>query len=189
MRILILYGTSEGQTRKVAGFLAGRFSSAGHEVTLSDATSRSGPPDPADFDAVLVAARVHAGRFQRQIVGFARRHGATLDTRPNALLSVSMSAAALGPGDAARAQGYVAAFIRQTGWTPQRTVHVAGARRYLRHGLIGRWILGLVDRHRFDTQQDHEWTDWPALERFGSEFLNAAAGTTPSRPRRVASGA
>jgi menaquinone-dependent protoporphyrinogen IX oxidase len=75
-----------------------------------------------------------------------------------------------------RARAYVDAFIAQTGWTPRQVFHVAGARLYTRQNRIGRWILGMVDRHRFDTRRDHVWTDWIALEQFAASF---SAGLGP----------
>jgi menaquinone-dependent protoporphyrinogen oxidase len=177
MRILILYGTSEGQTRKIAGFVADRCRTAGHEVELADATDRHSSVRAADFDAAIIAARVHAGAYQRAVVAFARDNRHILGIMPNAFLSVSMSAARLSPMDGTRLESYVAGFTRRSGWAPEQVLHVAGARLYTRHNAVGRWILGLIDGHRFPTDRDHEWTDWPALERFTGQFLARARGT------------
>jgi menaquinone-dependent protoporphyrinogen oxidase len=68
---------------------------------------------------------------------------------------------------------YIAKFIAATSWRPAIVHHAAGARLYMNHGVIGRWILGVVDRHRFDTSQNHEFTDWADLSRFVEEFRSA----------------
>jgi menaquinone-dependent protoporphyrinogen oxidase len=170
MHILLLYGTSEGQTRKIADFVAERLRALGHDVVLRDVMRWNPPVHAADFDAVIVAARVHAGSYQRQIVAFARANRTVLERLPNAFLSVSMSAARLTPGDEARLARYVTRFIRRSAWRPEHVLHVAGARLYLRHNFIGRAILRLVDGNRFDVRQNHEWTDWPALEAFAEGF-------------------
>lgn len=46
MRVLIVYGTAEGQTRKIASFAADRLTSRGHTVLLADANGV-----PAALDA------------------------------------------------------------------------------------------------------------------------------------------
>jgi menaquinone-dependent protoporphyrinogen oxidase len=181
MWILVLYGTSEGQTLKIARFLADRFHKAGAEVELVDADHQPPGLKPNDFNAVVVAARVHVGRYPAQIVRFAKAHRTKLAAKRNAFLSVSMAAARLEPGDAERAEKCAADFVARTGWRPARIEHVAGARLYSRHGAVGRWILGLVDRHRFDTRRDHEWTDWAALERFAGDFLGRPIAVSPKK--------
>ena len=57
MRVLIVFGTTEGHTRGLAEFMAARLAAGGHEVAVRDAAREDGgPPDPARFDAAIVAA-------------------------------------------------------------------------------------------------------------------------------------
>ncbi len=181
MRILIVFGTTEGQTRKVATFLADRFLAKLHSVTLVDADKPPAALDPAGYDAIVVAARVHSGRYPSSVRHFVRRNLATLTAKPSAFVSVSLMAArgtAKAPEALAR---YVARFARKTGWTPRHVHHAAGARFYARHGAIGRWILQKIDSKAFgksdDVSRDQEWTDWEALGRFADAF--PAAASTP----------
>lgn len=175
MRILILYGTSEGQTQKVATFVGDRLAHGGHVVTTVDVMHRPMAVRVADFDATIIAARVHAGVYQSRLVHLVESNRRKLAAMPNAFLSISMSAADLRRGDLERAKGYVAGFIRRTRWQPRLVVQVAGARLYTRHTPITRWILGLVDHRAFDTSKDHVWTDWVALAKFADDFAELAA--------------
>ncbi len=187
MRILIVYGTSEGQTRKVATFLANRFSDQSHDVTLANIEDVPPSLDPAAYDAVVVAARVHSGRYPSSIRHFVRRNRAVLADRFSAFVSVSLLAAIDTDKTRAATVGYVAGFADKTGWRPPLVHHVAGARFYTRHGAFGRRILGWIDSKAWgkpiDTSRDHEWTDWQALGRFGDAFL---AGAQPRQLRDVA---
>ena len=183
--VLVIYATSEGQTRKVAEFLAERLETAGHAVELVDAIRQPVTPRVSGFDGAIVAARVHAGLYPRQIVRVARANHAALDTMANAFVSVSMSAARLAAGDDARLRAYVENFRHRGGWTPKRVCHVAGARLYTRHGAIGRWILGLVDGRRFSTDRDHEWTDWQALAEFADDFARSLRPGSPDEARAL----
>ncbi len=178
MRILIVYGTTEGQTRKIAAFLAHRFTDEAHEVRLADAADLPPALDPAAYDAILVAARVHAGKYPRTILRFVRRNRAILASRPSGFVSVSLFAAIDTDKSRARIGRYVERFARKSGWKPARVHQAAGGRPYTRYGAFGRWLLGRIDGkawgRRVDTSFDHEYTDWGELGRFGDAFLAAA---------------
>lgn len=174
MRILVLYGTSEGQTQKIASFIADRLKQLNHDTEILDVARQSVNMDIAGFDAVILAARVHGGQHHRGTVSFAARHKAALEAMPNAFVSVSMSAARHLPDDEGRLAEYRRQFIQSTGWTPERFLEVAGARLYTKHGPITRWVLGIADRHRYDTSVDHEFTDWAALATCVTEWTEDA---------------
>jgi menaquinone-dependent protoporphyrinogen oxidase len=182
--ILIVYGTSEGQTRKVATFLADRFSGQSHAVQLVDAADVPKSLDPATYDAIIVAARVHASTYPRSVRRFVKRHRAALEARPSAFVSVSMLAAMKTAKTEAAIAGYVDRFIKATGWQPAHIHQAAGGRPYTRHNALGRWILGRIDSKAWgkpvDTSRDYEWTDWEALRAFADAFLASAAAAPAS---------
>jgi menaquinone-dependent protoporphyrinogen IX oxidase len=49
MQILLLYGTNEGQTGKIAAFLAEQLARCGHQVTTASASDVQAPPDPGSM--------------------------------------------------------------------------------------------------------------------------------------------
>jgi menaquinone-dependent protoporphyrinogen oxidase len=185
MNILVVYGTSEGQTRKVGEHVAERLRRAGHDVLLADAAALPADLDLSTFAAVVLAARVHTGRHHRAVIRFIRRHRLALEAMRTLFLSVSMSAARRAPGDAERLAQCRAGLGRATRWVPGQYHEVAGARLYTRHNWLSRWILGRVDQGRYDTGKDHEFTDWPALERVIDTWAIDADSDLPS-PRSPA---
>jgi len=177
MKILLVYGTTEGHTRRVAAFIADRLSGRGHEVTLAQAAAPGAGPDTGRCDAVLIAASVHLGRYQRAVIDFVRQHRTAIDARPNALVSVSLSAAGHADDDVQGLSRCVARFTADTGWAPRRVVHVAGALRYTAYDLLTRWVMRTIAWRKgapTDTRRDHELTDWDALARFADAFAQAA---------------
>jgi menaquinone-dependent protoporphyrinogen oxidase len=77
MKILIVYATTEGQTRKVARHVFDRLAGAGHAAGLIAATEAEGL-DPAGFDGVVVAGSVHGGRYQGELLaGCGARRGSS----------------------------------------------------------------------------------------------------------------
>jgi menaquinone-dependent protoporphyrinogen oxidase len=170
-RLLIVYGTTEGHTRTIAGAIAETARAEGHTAHVIDATL-----DPATlgYDAVAVAAPIHQGKHPSAVVHFARRHREALDVIPTALFSVSLAAAIPAPEEQAEAQGYVDRFVEATGWRPGMTFLTAGALLYTQYDFLKRLLMKLIARHHgqsTDTAHDHELTDWVRLRHDTLAFL------------------
>lgn len=173
VNVLLVYGTTEGQTRKIARFVANRLLQSGQKVLTADAREAAFIPDPRDFDALIIAASLHAGHFQRPIIDFVKRNRAAISGKPNAFLSVSLTGAGSGSRAAADLARCVADFVRETGWVPERVHHVAGALLYSTYGLFTRWVMKRIAARSggpTDTRRDHELTDWEDLAKFIDAF-------------------
>jgi menaquinone-dependent protoporphyrinogen oxidase len=178
MQILLVYGTNEGHTGKIAAFVTERLARRGHEVTTVSASDARPPPDPARFDAVLIAASVHLGRYQAAVIEFARKNRAVIAARANAFLSVSLAAAGHESDDIDGLKKCVADFAQASGWTPLAVHHVAGAFRYTACGFLTRCVMRYIAYRKgapTDTRQDYELTDWDDVARFADAFVSSQA--------------
>lgn len=177
MTILILYATTEGQTRKIARHASAHLTGSGHSVELLPATE-AGDIDLGAYDRALLLASVHAGRYQPGFTAFASAHRAELARLPTAFLSVSLSAASDEPEDREGLAEVVRKMEEETGWTPGRVGHVAGAFRWAEYDFLKTWAMRWIASRRDPTAkagQDKEYTDWDALLR----FLDSWAGQAP----------
>ncbi|WP_312910670.1 flavodoxin domain-containing protein [Natronosalvus caseinilyticus] len=172
-RILVAYGSSEGQTAAIADRIGDVLADAGHDPLV---ISTKHPPPEIDigrYDGVVVAASVHMGDHQPDAVSFVRENLDALERVPSAFVSVSLTAAT-GDTDADRTtEAYVEGFLEETGWSPTRTHVVAGALKYRDYGLLTRFIVRRIagkEGLATDTSRDHEYTDWDDLEAFVREF-------------------
>lgn len=173
-RVLVLYATTEGQTRKIAEFLGECIRERAHEAEIVDSTQLADDFSPAPYDGVVVAASIHRDHHQTAIAHAVKKHAAVLAQKPSAFLSVSLTAASDDPDDRREAQAYVDRFLRETGWQPERTLLVPGALRYTQYDFFKRWAMKLIARQRgapTDTSRDVEYTDWAALSEFVDAFL------------------
>ena len=181
--LLIVYGTGEGHTRRIAERVAAFARDHGHLAYVHDADLRPYPGE--DHDAVVVAAPVHQGRHPPAVADFVRAHRDALRRVPTAFLSVSMTAAFPGASHRAEAMGYVHAFVRETGWRPGRVHLVAGALLYTRYDFMKRSLARLIAREHgavTDPSRDTVYTDWAQLERDTAAFLaSLAARPAPAR--------
>src|SRR5689334_19587012 len=134
--ILVLYASREGQTQRIAEHVAASLRARGLAV---DAVNAAQIPDGfslANRPAAIVAASIHRGRHEQEIVRFIKDHVAQLERIPTAFLSVSLSAAgaedaSAPPEKRAQAAADVAKmiddFLAETGWRPAKVKAVAGA--------------------------------------------------------------
>jgi menaquinone-dependent protoporphyrinogen oxidase len=163
MRTLIAYGTSEGQTRKIAEVVATRVQELGHDAHLFDTASLE-DIDVASYDKIVVAASVHHERHQGSVEVFVMASLAELQKRPTLFLSVSLAAAF--PEGVADAQRYANVFLRNTGWKPTTSLLVAGALRYDEYDYFKAQIIQhvvLKCREVEGAKGDYEFTNWEGL--------------------------
>jgi menaquinone-dependent protoporphyrinogen oxidase len=190
MKLLLVYGTTEGQTQKVARFVEEHLARRGHQTRVVNAIEAGAAgADPLEFDAVIIAASLHAGRYQPAIMHFVSERLPGINSRPNAFLSVSLAAASDDEDDVEGLKHCIDDFTRQTRWLPQRIHHVAGAFRYTSYDFLKRWAMKYIAYRKgapTDTSRDHELTDWAGLaqfvETFSSTVQHAQARGAPPAP-------
>jgi menaquinone-dependent protoporphyrinogen oxidase len=189
MKCLILYGTVEGHTLKIAKFISQRVQITGHEVCLHDASGRDPDLDLSDLDAFLAAAPVHQQRHPDAVIDWLKAHAESLNALPSALVSVSLSAAF--ENGIEEAQMYVDRLLERTAWRPT-TVHLAaGALRYKKYDYFQEQIIRhivLKDRAPEQIEGEHEFTNWEALAAFIDDHVSASSKVkTLSEPNNICS--
>jgi menaquinone-dependent protoporphyrinogen oxidase len=171
-RILLLFATTEGQTKLVAERIAQSLRHRGHTVEALPADAAPSNVDPAAYDGVMVGASIHFGHHPAYLHTLIRRHRDLLAARPCAFFSVSLSAGGPRPKPWA-AQRYLDKFLRKTGWQPQLTASFAGALKYSLYGPIKRRVMIVfmtLGGGETDTSRDYEYTDWDAVDRFAEAY-------------------
>ncbi|WP_158284786.1 flavodoxin domain-containing protein [Oricola cellulosilytica] len=177
MNVLIIYATIEGQTRKIGDHLKATLEGEGHRVSAIDATVSQDVPAADTFDAVIVAAPVHAGTFPSTLRRIIKGAAKTLMARPGAFISVSLSAISDDPSELDEIGDMVEAFSNETGWWPVSIHHAAGALKYTEYDFFRRWMLKRISAKEggpTDTSRDYEFTAWPKLDAFAIEFVEQA---------------
>ena len=176
--ILIVYGTTDGHTRKIAQVLAENLRAQFCSVDIVDAAGMLRRLSPEGYDSVIVAASVHIGDYQRTLGNWVRAHAQTLNLLPTAFLSVCL--AVLEKGTKARQEilRIQRRFLDRCGWQPNITKMVAGALPYTRYGWMKRMMMRrLVAKAGgdVDTTRDYEYTDWNDLRVFSRDFGDLTA--------------
>jgi menaquinone-dependent protoporphyrinogen oxidase len=174
MKALVAYGTTEGQTRKIAEYVAERIGAAGDSAELLHCEHQSADHQVADFDLVMVVASIHQQAHQKSVTQFVKAHLDALQSKPTLFLSVSLSAAFDDSRD--EAQSYVDAFLSDTGWNPTQTHLVAGALLHSQYDYFEEQIVEhvvLKGREIAWSEGDQELTDWGDLDQTVEAFLQS----------------
>jgi menaquinone-dependent protoporphyrinogen oxidase len=145
-------------------------------------------PAPNGYDAVVVAASVHAGRYQRSVRKWVRAHAALLTGTPAAFVSVCLGVLQHDPKVDGDLRAILERFVAETGWRPSVAKFVAGALPYTRYGWLKRALMKrMVARAGgdTDTRRDFEYTDWNDLRQFAADFSRTLpAPAPPARAER-----
>ncbi len=184
--ILILYATRTGHTRRIAEYIAGSILARGERAELIDAAHLPATFSMEDYSAAILAASVHTGEHEKEMIQFVRAARTELEKLPTVFLSVSLSEAGAEKRNAperSRAQAaedthrIVEKFVEETGWHPDRIQAVAGALLYSRYNLLLRFIMARIARNAgadTDTSHDYVYTDWAELDQLADDVLSSA---------------
>jgi menaquinone-dependent protoporphyrinogen oxidase len=176
-RILVLYGTTDGHTAKVARAIADTLSTHGVETMVADAARAD--PDPSGYAGVVVAASVHAGGFQKAVQRWLIRHHAALGVIRTAFVGVCLGILQHDPKVDRELEAILAKFLAPTSWQPGERKLVAGALLYTRYHWIKRWMMRRIVSTAggdLDTSRDYEYTDWEDLRAFAGQFADRVTG-------------
>ena len=181
--VAVFYATREGQTERIAQRVAAALRASGLKVEIRNLKDDAGAMEQPDrYSAAILAASVHAGSHEPEMVSFVKRHRAKLDAMPHAFLSVTLSQ--VGAEDSARpaaerarfaadVESVIAKFRGETGWHPSWVKPVAGALPYSKYNFFIRFIMKRIARKSgapTDTSHDYDFTNWADLDTFAQQF-------------------
>lgn len=184
-RVLVIYGTSYGQTEKIANRIAAGLQQRGFAVELCNAAASRPVMGLEQYDGVVVGSSIIARGHQRAIKDFVHANVATLNRIPSAFFQVSASAGSASPHARMAAQQIMADFIAGQGWMPVLSASMAGAINYTKYNLLLKWYMKRASAKNggtTDTSRDHEYTDWAEVERFTLALVNAFSTVTEEMP-------
>jgi menaquinone-dependent protoporphyrinogen oxidase len=171
--ILMVYGSTHGQTGRIVERLASNLTVAGHRVTTWKGDQLPARPVLAGYDGYVIAGSVRYGKYQPYLVEFARANAERLSAMPSVFVSVCGALIGDWAAGPAEARKYEASFQRLTGWTPSLARSLPGALNYTRYGMLTRFIMQMISRRTgrpTDTSRDWDGTDWAAVDRLAGEI-------------------
>ncbi len=167
-RILILYSTTDGHTRKICLRLQEIAENAGNHVTLSS-IHHADAIDLKSFDKLVIGASIRYGKHSPAVYRFIKENSKVLDSKPNAFFSVNV-VARKAEKNTPETNPYLKKFLKQIAWKPKTLAVFAGKIDYQKYSFLDRMLIRLImwiTRGPTDPNTNIEFTDWNRVEEFG----------------------
>jgi menaquinone-dependent protoporphyrinogen oxidase len=166
-RILIVYSSTDGHTKKICERLQQVAEQYAHQVCVV-AVNEAAQIDLAAFDKIVIGASIHYGKHRPQVAEFIENNRTALESKPNAFFSVNVvarKAAKCTP----ESNPYLRKFLRRISWKPRELAVFAGKIDYPRYDFFDRTMIRLImwlTNGPTDPQAVIEFTDWDRVDAF-----------------------
>ena len=167
-RILIIYSTTDGHTRKICRRLCQVVEQLDHQITLISIDNESNV-DLGSFDKIILGASIRYGKHHKKVYEFIKRNKQLLDSKPNAFFSVNV-VARKPEKNQPETNPYLRKFLKQISWQPKELAVFAGKIDYKKYRFLDRQIIRLImwmTRGPTDPDTVVEFTNWKQVETFG----------------------
>ena len=184
-RILIIYGTSYGQTEKIARRIAAGLEQRECTIELCNAADGQPMAPLQHYDAFVVGSSIIATGHQPAIKDFVEKNVSVLNQLPSAFFQVSASAGSTLPESRRAAEEILQKFIAEHGWTPVLSASLAGAINFTKYNFFLKAFMKRASAKNggsTDTSRDHEYTDWDEVDRFTVAMARAFSPAAAPAP-------
>jgi menaquinone-dependent protoporphyrinogen oxidase len=192
-RVAVFYATREGHTCRIAERIATDLRTLGFDVDLLEVRHPI-PFSLERYSAAVLAASVHAGNHEKEMIQFVKDHRSELEHMTTAFLSVTLSEAGAEMRDKSLVEHarfvqdvdkMLSKFFNDTKWRPTLVKPVAGALLYTQYNFLVRLIMRRIARKAgasTDTLNDYVYTDWVGLDKFVNDLAAEIRGEAVAEP-------
>lgn len=168
-KALIIYATKQGQTQKIAQFMAERLAKLGFQVNLfnSDLLPHAVLPEFPDF--TIIGASVHMHDFPQNLKKWIKANSAYLARQPTYFFSVCLGVLQKDEKVQKDEARIVKKLFLETHWTPAQWTIFAGALPYSKYNWFLKRIMRRIAKKagiRTNIKNDYEYTEWKKVESF-----------------------
>ncbi|MCJ8301908.1 menaquinone-dependent protoporphyrinogen IX dehydrogenase [Shewanella sp.] len=170
---LIIYSTTDGQTKAICEFVQGIGEGAGDSVTLASLEEAQGL-NLSYFDKILIGASIRYGKHKPELYQYINRHQAVLNAKKNAFFSVNV-VARKPEKNTPETNPYLKKFLALSLWKPQQLGVFAGKIDYPKYRFFDKTMIRFImwmTKGPTDTSGTYEFTDWEQVEDFAKAFTD-----------------
>ena len=167
-KILILYSTTDGHTKKICQTIQSVIIQQGHQARLL-AIDDDSDIDFWQYDKIVIGASIRYGRHNKNVFDFVTRYKQLLETKSSAFFSVNVVARKPGK-DRPENNPYLQKFLAQVAWRPNEIAVFAGKIDYQKYRFLDRQIIRFImyiTKGPTDPETVADFTNWHQVENFG----------------------
>ncbi|CAK8715812.1 menaquinone-dependent protoporphyrinogen IX dehydrogenase [Candidatus Electrothrix aarhusensis] len=167
-KILLIYSSTDGHTKKICLHLKQLLETQNDQVTLVS-VNNANATDLTSFDKIVIGASIRYGKHSKQTYAFIKNNQETLEDKSNAFFSVNV-VARKPKKNTPETNPYLQKFLRQITWKPKRLAVFAGKIEYQKYRFQDRLMIRLImwiTKGPTDPKTNIEFTDWNQVDGFG----------------------
>ena len=166
MRSIIIYSSTDGQTKKICEVIKENLiNKDAHRLLSIDDISDI---NIENYDYIIIGASIRYGKHSPKVLNFIKRNFEILNTKKNAFFSVNVVARKKEKNEP-ETNPYVSKFLKNTNWIPKKIGVFAGKIDYPKYKLLDKYAIKfimLITKGPTDTSKTYEFTDWDMVEEF-----------------------
>ena len=172
MKSLIIYSSTDGQTKKICEVIGENFNNKEfiEILPLEDAFHLN----INNYDQIIVGASIRYGNYKSNLFKFIKYNIKILETKKNAFFSVNV-VARKNEKNTPDTNPYIKKFLKKTNWRPKKIEVFAGKVDYPNYNLFNKLVIRLImfiTKGPTDISHSYEFTDWAKVKKFSKELSN-----------------
>ena len=172
MKSLIIYSSTDGQTKKICETIKDNL--LNKESFKIESIDDSLNINLSDYDQIIIGASIRYGKHSSKIYNFIKKNKHILETKKTAFFSVNVVARKT-EKSTPHTNPYVKKFLNKTDWKPTKIGVFAGKVDYPNYNILNKNIIKLImfiTKGPTDTNNYYEFTNWDNVKKFANEFDN-----------------
>ena len=170
MNSLIIYSTTDGQTKKICETLKeNSIDKNFYEIiSLEEAFHK----EIEKYEKIIIGASIRYGRHNPKIYEFIEINKEVLEKKKSAFFSVNV-VARKSEKNTPDTNPYIIKFLKKSEWQPKKLGVFAGKIDYPRLSFINKIVIRLImfiTKGHTNTNNTYEFTDWQRVKKFINEF-------------------
>ena len=170
MKSLIIYSSTDGQTKKICEAIRENFNNKEfiEILPLEDAFHLN----INNYDQIILGASIRYGNYKSNLFKFIKYNIKILETKKNAFFSVNV-VARKNEKNTPDTNPYIKKFLRKTNWRPKKIEVFAGKVDYPNYNFFNKLMIRLImfiTKGPTNTSQSYEFTDWEKIKEFSREL-------------------
>ena len=170
-KVLIVYSTTDGQTKKICEKIikTGKKKQSIDILSIDDASDLS----IGEYRKIIIGASIRYGKHNPLVYEFIKSNKSELEKRFTAFFTVNVVARKKEKNQP-NTNPYMKKFLELSRWKPNKLAVFAGRIDYPSYRFFDRLIIRFImfiTKGPTDTTQTYEFTDWKKVEKFAQEVL------------------
>lgn len=170
MKSLIIYSSTDGQTKKICEAIKKNFNN--NEFTEISSLEDAFNLNINNYDQIIIGASIRYGNYRSNLFKFIKDNIEILDKKNNAFFSVNVVARKK-EKNTPDTNPYIKKFLNKTNWKPKKISVFAGKVDYPNYNFFNKLVIKFImfiSKGPTNTSQSYEFTDWKKIEEFSKEL-------------------